>query len=177
MITILICMLLCVAYQVYRRRESIKLLGDGANQVCAGALKGCVLGLVAAFVFSMFLPTIVVQDKPIELVSMRTQDSLSGAFIFGSGQVGSKVSYRFMKRSSDGFITVDTVVAERGNTIRIKEEESLKNTGNLVISRAVVDATHWFARYFTLGGLPLNVQLGSDFHVPVGTVVQEFKVQ
>lgn len=180
MITLIISIILGIIYQTYKNRDFLKsekkksyFLYEGV----VGAFKGLVGGCIVAMIFTLLLPSEAVQDRPIELVSMRTQESLSGTFLFGSGQIGSKVTYRFMKRSADGFMTVDTVTGDANSSIRIKEEATLKNTGNLVITRSRKVATSWFARYFTFGQGAGTYELSKDFHVPVGTVVQEFKVQ
>lgn len=153
--------------------------GIGAKLVglAAGLFIGCFVGtFVADVVTSNFVPRKEVTYGPATLVSMRTSDGISGAFIWGSGQFGSSSSYNFMMKLDNGNLTPRSVTAD--SLVQIREDASLTNVGYWRTIKSEPDFNSPLAPWaIGLSKERNKVILRQEFDVPAGTVVQAFKVQ
>lgn len=143
-----------------------------------GGIIGCVIGLFVGFIGAAiagsFVPQKDVVYGPANLVAMRSSDGVSGTFIWGSGTIRQGTSYNFMMKLDDGSMTPGSVPAD--NLVRIIEDESLKNTGTWSTTIREADTT-WPYYKWTLFSRDRNKYVKQEFRVPVGTVVQTFKVE
>ena len=139
-----------------------------------GTVIGGVVGLFAAGIAGSFVPRVDVVYGPANLVAMRSSDGVSGTFIWGSGTIRQGTSYNFMMKLSDGSMTPGSVPAN--SLVRIIEDESLKGTGTWTTTIREADTKSPFYKWtlFTSDG---NETVRQEFRVPVGTVVQTFKVE
>lgn len=159
---------------VLLRREKPQ---DKADKVCHlvfGGIIGAVVGVVAA----LFLSSAVAKKDfiygPAELVAMRNADGISGTFIFGSGGFRNTTNYNFMMKTGDGSMVPGSVTAD--GYVHISEDPSLKNTGQWTTTYNECDPASPLWNW-TIGKSDLKSLIRHDFRVPVGTVVQQFKVQ
>lgn len=138
-----------------------------------GGIIGGVVGLIVSMVVSEFVPEREVVYGPATLVSMRSSDGLSGTFIWGSGSVGNRTTYNFMMKLEDDSLTPGSVDAN--SLVRIKEDSTLTNVGYWTQTRLEPDTTSEVYKWALVVGSGRIIR--EEFRVPVGTVVQTFKVQ
>lgn len=139
-----------------------------------GTIIGAVIGLFLALVGSSWVEKKEVVYGPAELVAMRNTDGISGTFIFGSGGFRNTTNYNFMMKTSDGSMVPGSVTAD--GYVHITEDPSLKNTGQWTTTYSECDPKSPLWNW-TIGKSDMKRLLRQDFRVPVGTVVQQFKVQ
>lgn len=139
-----------------------------------GTLVGSVVGSFVGMGFGEFVPMRDVADQPKTLVAMRSADSFSGTFLWGSGNIGSQVNYHFMLRMEDGSLVPHTVPAN--TLVHLIEDPELKDVGYWrTFTRKPIKTS---ALYKWAIVLPENKPIvRQEFRVPKGTVVQQFKVQ
>jgi hypothetical protein len=137
--------------------------------VVIGAIAGCVIGLVVR----NFVPRHQVVYGPATLVSMRSSDGLSGAFLLGSGGINSEMEYNFYVRNDDGTFTPCHLPAS--GLVRIAEDKTLKDVGYWTTIEEEYDRSAPISAWAL--GIHRRTVLHEDFRVPVGTVVQGFNVK
>lgn len=148
-----------------------------ANYIQGGALCsliGGVLGLLGGVIIGTLVPSTDVVYGPVRLVAMRSSESISGTFIWGSGSIGSHTSYNFMRRMEDGSMVPGSVPAD--GLVRLIEDPELHNTGFWTTTISEADKTsplyHW-----AVGLNDKRQVLRQEFRVPVGTVIQQFNIK
>jgi len=132
--------------------------------VCSLAVSGCI---------SMLTPTRDVVLGPATLVSMRTSDDITGAFIFGSGTIEGISRYNFMMKMDDGSFAPGWINAD--HTVRIIEDESLEGVGYWRTTVREPDSTSALYNWSFMQRGQQTIR--QEFRVPAGSVVQGFKVQ
>lgn len=141
------------------------------------ALVGCpiiaaVLGAFCAWALGGFSPQVLTVWQRSELVSMRPSEGVQGVFLFGTGAVGTEMSYRCMLKNADGSYSPHSATATTENTT-IVEDTTLKDTGVLTIRTLVADPKwalgSWSFPWSSLGDY-------YEYRVPRGTVRSNFEV-
>ncbi len=105
---------------------------------------------------------------------MRTTDGATGTFVWGTGGISGETSYNFMIVQPDGSITPRSVPAD--SRVAIIEDESLHGVGYWRTTQRELDPNSPLYNWGTGHRFRENV-VRQEFRVPVGTVVQTFKVQ
>lgn len=154
----------------FGKRHWGKYLFGGIAGPCAGA----VVGFICALVIGSLVPMKDTVLGPGTLVSMRSSDGLSGTFIWGSGSINSTVTYNFMQRMDDGSLAPRSVYAD--DLVRLIEDPELKDVGYW---RTTMRACDEDSALFKWGIFTKEREriVRQEFRVPVGTVIQQFKVQ
>lgn len=157
---------------------------SGRKVKLSGYEKGChfvvggIFGTIVGFFVALFLTAAVERTEvvygPAELVAMRNADGVSGTFIFGSGGLHNTTNYNFMMRTSDGSMVPGSVTAD--GYVHISEDPALNNIGQWTTTYSECDPKSPLWNW-TIGKSYMSVLVRHDFRVPVGTVVQQFKVQ
>jgi hypothetical protein len=163
-------LLLGVIIAAFGERSWGKFLAGGIVGPCAGAF----VGFICAIVIGAFVPMKDTVYGPGTLVSMRSSDGLSGTFIWGSGSVNSTVTYNFMQRMDDGSLSPRSVYAN--DLVRLIEDPELKDVGYWRTTIRECDPNSALYNW----GIFLKEReryVRQEFRVPVGTVVQQFKVR
>jgi hypothetical protein len=142
--------------------------------IVIGAVIGGAVGAFLALIVAAATPRAEVVYGPATLVSMRSSDGMSGAFIFGSGSFGSETTYNFMIKKDDGSMTPRSVYAN--SAVAIIEDPSLTNIGYWTTTMREPNPES-FLYNWGLGHKDYQRVVRQEFRVPVGTVVQTFKVQ
>jgi len=163
---------LCGIFNHYRnseRRRAGNSFGAGT-----GTLLGVASGIILGLVVTNVLPMHNVASKPVELVAMRSADSLNGAFILGTGGISGEQAYLFYKKESDGSMVPGKVWGS--NKVHIFEDASLEHTGTWTTVKEEVDSSS------RLSFLALTISdrtsiVREEFRVPVGTVRQSFEIK
>jgi hypothetical protein len=151
------------------RRRIGKAFGVGRG-VGMGTAAGIMLGVVCTY----SLPMHKVASKPVELVAMRSADSLNGAFIWGTGGFSVDQAYHFYKKESDGSMVPVRMWAS--NKVHIIEDAALQNTGTwTTVTEEVDPSSHFFAWALTPDDRTRVVR--EEFRVPVGTVRHTFEIK
>jgi hypothetical protein len=159
----------CLALYLSRRCS----LKRRAFACFTGSYTGLILSLLVGSIIVANTPTRDVVLEPATLVSMRTSDGVTGAFIFGSGSIESSSKYNFMMKMDDGSLAPAWVFSD--STVRIIEDESLQGVGYWRTTVREVDTQSALYNWGLMHGSPRTIR--QEFRVPVGTVVQGFKVQ
>lgn len=136
-----------------------------------GAVVGLFVGLI---VFSSLVPMKDVVYGPGTLVAMRSSDGVSGTFVWGSGSIGSSVTYNFLQKMDDGSMSPRSVPAN--DLVALIEDPELKNTGFWRTTINEVDKTSALYKW-SIGASDRNRTVRQEFRVPVGTVVQQFSIK
>ncbi len=150
-------------------RGFYRLLGLGIGCVIGG-----VVGLIVGLAVAGFTPRADVVYGPSTMVSMRTTDGVVGTFVFGTGGIRGETSYNFMIKMQDGSITPRSVPAN--SYVAIIEDPSLTNVGYWTTTMREPDPQS-FLYNWGFGHSDYQRVKRQEFRVPVGTVVQTFKVQ
>lgn len=129
-----------------------------------GAIVGA-LSLVAAMGLGAIAPHRLSPTFSYPLVALKSQDSISGSFFLGSGQIGSDIYYVWYERIYDGGLVPHRVVAS--SRTRIYEEQQSAPELRAYESHIVGD---WWKRF---AFDPDSDQI-LEFHVPVGSVKRGF---
>ncbi len=146
-----------------------KLIGLGV-----GCVFGGVVGLIVGLAVSACTPRTSVVYGPATMVSMRTSDGVTGTFVWGTGGFRGETSYNFMIKQQDGSITPRSVPAN--SLVAIIEDESLKDVGYWSSTYRELDPKSALYNW-GIGHSDYKDLVRQEFRVPVGTVVQTFKVQ
>jgi len=142
-----------------------------------GAAAGAFVGfLFAATIMRSYVPRVEVVSSADVLVAMRNGQGLSGTFIWGSGQLGSQVTYNFYRRNEDGSLTPGQVGAD--SLVRIIEDKNLKDVGywRTTFSQFVLSSPQASWAIDLVGRPDSSIIVKQEFRVPAGTVVQSFGV-
>ena len=142
--------------------------------LAVGGVVGFVVGIIAGLIVSACTPRHDVVYGPATMVSMRTTDGVSGTFVWGSGSIHGATSYNFMIKQQDGSITPRSVAAD--SLVAIIEDESLKDAGYWRTTFNEPDKDSALYKW-GIGHRDYVRIVRQEFRVPVGTVVQTFKVQ
>ena len=137
-------------------------------------LLGGAIGIIIALVVGLFVPTHIVTYGPATLVSVRTSDGISGAFVWGTGSIQNASTYNFMMLNADGTISPGSVPAN--GLVHIGEDANLHNVGYWSQVRREADQSSKLCPW-ALGQQDATVILSEDFRVPAGTVRQNFNMQ
>jgi hypothetical protein len=136
---------------------------------------GAIFGLfLAGAIIGAIVPMKDVVYGQGKLVAMRSTDCISGAFIWGSGNIASQTSYNFLQRLDDGSMVPRSVPAD--GLVRLIEDPELQNTGFWSTTWREVDMTSPLYSW-SLGTRESQRVVRQEFRVPVGTVVQQFSVK
>lgn len=139
-----------------------------------GSVIGAVVGLVCSFMVASAMPKTEVVYGPAQLVAMRSADGVNGAFIFGTGGFRNSTNYNFLMKNADGSMVPGSVTAD--GYVHITEVESLKTSGTWTSTYSECDPKSVFYAW-AIGVRDQKTLIRQDFRVPVGTVVQQFRVQ
>lgn len=150
-------------------RGLAKLAGIGAGSIIGG-----VVGVIVGLIISAATPRHDVVYGPATMVSMRTTDGVAGTFVWGTGGIRGETSYNFMIKQQDGSITPRSVTAD--SLVAIIEDESLKDAGYWRTTFNEPDKDSALYKW-GIGHRDYERIVRQEFRVPVGTVVQTFKVQ
>lgn len=148
---------------------------DLIAKLLAALLSGLISLLVGTLVAAMiaaFVPTVDVEASQ-KLVAMRSSDSVSGTFIRGTGTING-TSYDFMLKLDDGSMALGSVPAN--SVVRIIEDGSLNGNGYLITTIRKSDSNSMLYGWALFSDVK-NIVVRQEFRVPVGTVVQNFKVE
>jgi hypothetical protein len=140
-----------------------------------GAAMGSALGLLTAIYIGTFNSTVQEQTSaPVPLVAIGNGGGTTGAFLLDSGTVQSGHTYTFYFRNGDGSLSSEEVVAN--HPVHIIEDKNLSDTGywTTTSSKTVLNSDPWLQDWAAVDHDEHIVR--QDFHVPVGTVVQHFKL-
>jgi hypothetical protein len=159
----------CLALYLSRRCS----LDERAFACFIGSFIGAILSILVGGIIAVNTPTRDVVLGPATLVSMRTSDGVTGAFIFGSGSIESSSKYNFMMKMDDGSLAPGWVFSD--STVRIIEDKSLEGVGYWRTTVREVDTESALYNWGLLHRSRVTIR--QEFRVPVGTVVQGFKVQ
>ncbi len=149
-------------------------IGGKAFGIGVGTFIGAVVGVFAGLAIAAATPRHHVVYGPATMVSMRTTDGVTGTFVWGTGGIHGETSYNFMIKQQDGSITPRSVTAD--SLVAIIEEESLQGVGYWRTTFNEPDTDSVLYRW-GIGHSDYKRIVRQEFRVPVGTVVQTFKVQ
>jgi hypothetical protein len=142
---------------------------------CVGTAAGGVIGLVLALmVVGSAVPMKDVVYGPAKLAAMRSQNGISGSFIFGSGSINSDNTYNFLQHMKDGSMVPGSVPAN--GLVHLIEDPELKNTGSWSITISEPDKSSPLYPW-SIGAELRSKAVRQEFRVPVGTVVQQFNIK
>jgi len=150
-------------------RGLAKLLG-----IVMGGVFGAIVGVILALIIAAAIPRHDVVYGPATMVSMRTTDGVTGTFVWGTGGIHGETSYNFMIKQQDDSITPRTVTAD--SLVAIIEDDSLHGVGYWRTTFNEPDKNSSLYSW-GLGYRDYQRIVRQEFRVPVGTVVQAFKVQ
>lgn len=113
---------------------------------------------------------------PATLVSIRSSDGVNGAFIWGSGSIGSETSYNFMLKLDDGSLTPRKVPSN--SLVFFIQDPELKDIGYWRTTVEVDDLTSPKCTKWSWGICsPTETYIRQEFRVPAGTIVEQFSVK
>lgn len=133
----------------------------------AGLLAFCVASFVGCFV-----PKKWETYKSYKLTSLQVNDSISGVFVWGSGTVSGRMTYRSMLVHENGTLSPFSHEVNNENTT-LKESGDVQNEGLLTIRHEVADRT---AGWMKWAFVECSSQLRYVYVVPRGTVRNQFSV-
>ncbi|MBZ0189009.1 MAG: hypothetical protein K8F91_22380 [Candidatus Obscuribacterales bacterium] len=134
---------------------------------------GAGTGVVLSAALGILLPGTLEVDSTVELVSLRTTESMNGVFVLASGNIEQETAYRVMVKNSDGSFSPRKVPA--ASDTRIFEDESLQGRGTLTIRRDVVGRGSSLSNW--IPALPKQRRVQYELRVPKGSVVSQFSVE
>lgn len=152
------------------RFDGKRLFGAGI-----GGVVGVFVGLFGGLAVANYVPTHDVVHDPATMVSMRTADGVTGTFVWGTGGIQGQTTYNFMIKQADGSISPRSVPAD--SYVAIVEDPSLTNVGYWRSTYRGMDRSSPLYNWATGGSTRRYELVRQEFRVPVGTVVQTFKVQ
>lgn len=140
---------------------------------CGFGVAGAFVGMLAAFLLGTRVPVKTTRIGTFALVSMRTTGNLSGTFICGTGSVKTSAVYRVYVKNPDGSCTPYTLPADPSASIF--EDAGSRDQGQWIVMQTSYDYSAPLAKW------ALNVQdeprICNQFHVPKGTVLNDFSAQ
>jgi len=134
---------------------------------------GGIIGLFTALALAHFVPVKTARIGAFALVSMRTANSLSGTFIWGTGSIKSATIYRVYVKNVDGSDSPYSLPADP--TAAIFEDANLHDRGEWTVTQTGYDSSAPLAKWAINGAN--EPQIANQFHVPKGTVLNEFSAQ
>lgn len=135
----------------------------------------CIVGFFAALFNADRVPSKIVTDGPLTLVAVRSSDSVSGTFVWGTGTINGELVYNVYVKNADGSMTPYRIPGD--NSVRIIEDPSLSNTGTWEQMVKVPDLSSEWARWTIFPSVRRRRVAGNVLKVPVGTVRQTFEVK
>ena len=135
-----------------------------ANILCAlsfGALGGVLVGALLAILLTISLPIyshLNTTTRSYDLVSIKTDASVSGSFFLGTGSLSGEYYYLFYWEDDNGI-----------HFAKIPMSLAVIHENNAVDAKLVMTEKHYQGNDFTLG----NNQSGNtsyDFYVPQGSI-------
>jgi hypothetical protein len=155
-------------------------------------IPAAIVGFIVAEVFSGFVPTsTVVHNYTRQLVDLESADKLhaQAGFMYlfgiigsGSGTVDEQYTYEFWARNNDGSAS-HFKLRDGVDTVRVFQDAAAdRGTWTVQVSTTEVpdQKSPWYP--WTLFAIGATSQLSTTttvnyFHVPSGTIVQQFKLQ
>lgn len=158
--------------------------GDGYGRSIFWSIVASLVGLVIGGLFGIMLASGIgvsgakVQKVlgPATLVSIRSSDGVNGAFIWGSGSIGSETSYNFMLKLDDGSLTPRKVPSD--SLVFFIQDPELKDVGYWRTTIELDDLTSPACTNWSWGicsGFQKTIR--QEFRVPAGTIVEQFSVK
>lgn len=140
----------------------------------------CAVGLVIVGVLFVgvqtilggFVPTAWEPHSSYKLTSLQLHDTINGVFVWGSGTIGGRMTYRSMLVHKDGKMSPFTHEVTNDNTT-IREDESTQGEGRITIVHEVAVRTKWWTRWAIVD---TSRQHKYEYIVPKGTVRNQFTV-
>lgn len=135
---------------------------------------GLLIAFVLAILFNQAVPVHDVMSEPVTLVSMPNQSGNSGSFIFGSGSVKSGINYHFLTKKSDGSLVPDSVPGS--DLVYIIEDAKLSGVAYWQTTTRQADRSHWLFKWTIFHRDDAHI-IRQEFRVPVGSIIQQLKIQ
>lgn len=150
---------------------------EGSSGIYFGGLLGALLGILLGFIIALAvgctLPRVNMSSGPFTLVSMKTENGISGAFVIGTGNLHSRASYQMLLRNEDGSMTPYSVTAD--DKVRLIEDSSLKDKGLWIVTYNRPNPASLICNWVLF--LSNSTQIVShEIRVPTGSIIQNFKV-
>lgn len=159
-------------------RRSAKPGFDTIMFVFFGLVFGAIGGVIVAFIVDV--TTIVAVQKEwvvtsqVNLAAMRTEDTLEGAFFLASGSIDEEHYYRYYAETSDGGYVFRRLEAEREDVIVYEDREE---GGVLIIKELLPVEKYGWLKWFFLAPYPGALDRRYEFHIPKGSLIQEFRLE
>lgn len=174
MYTILLTVGLAFVFGIMNAKKSNRGLRDYVMNCTFFPLAAAIISIVVSIgLIPDLIPTKLRTGEPQTLVSMRSADGIGGAFIWGSGNLASEVHYNFMLLNKDGSMTPHSVAAS--NLVRFIEDPNLKGVGYRTTTFEEPDPASSWNNWAIVPPSKTRI-VKEEFRVPVGTVVQQFKI-
>jgi len=112
----------------------------------------------------------------VPIVSLQTKNGITGSFFLGSGNIGNTRSYIYYKKLGEGSFREGSLPTSQSIILEgLGDDEEAR----IEYDVRIIEANKWSRFRFMDIYLKKDVKLiGSyEFHVPKGTVIQEFKAQ
>lgn len=162
-------------FEVKRARTNGKnsLLADSVFGPLLCSATGAMVGmLIALSCLRPFLPQYEIVSRNEVLVSMSTVEGTSGTFVLGTGGINSTTIYRFYVLNGDGSASPEHVSSSQN--VRIYEDAASNARGKWTTYSLTRDRSSWLAYFALFNGN--DVISRHEFHVPEGTVLNDFRV-
>lgn len=112
------------------------------------------------------------QIETVELASMRSTDSISGSFLIASGGINTEIEYIYYEILSDGSYRPRRINAERNYVVVF---EDMQQSGKLIVNSCTYEPKEDWPKHFILGKRMCKTRY--EFHIPEGSLVQEFRIE
>ena len=109
------------------------------------------------------------------LAAMHSSDSQAGSFLFATGYFGEEQLYHYYIVTPDEGYIYKSVRAEGENVI-VFEDETNQDKIRLEVSKCRMVSINNFSKYL-LNFLPELCPDRYEFHIPKGSLIQEFKLK
>jgi hypothetical protein len=103
---------------------------------------------------------------------MRSTDSISGSFVFATGSIDTEIEYIYYKILSDGSYRPGRINAERNYVVVF---EDMQQSGKLIVISCTYEPKEDWHKYFILSNRRCKTKY--EFHIPEGSLVQEFRIE
>lgn len=138
-----------------------------------------IFALIALIVF-MFIHVIVFppsvpnyHETQVELAAMRSSDSATGTFVFGTGLLEGRLDYLYYEVTTDGGYVAKKISAYNKNVVVY--EDSQKG-GTLVITQCQMKIKPEWVKYSAFD-FYTACDTRYEFHIPEGSLIQEFRLE